>query len=444
VREGAGRPSIETKYAACPEAYCARGYPDLRARRCQTRIHVRTKSSRSARRALAHSERRKGAGRLGLIIGVLVLLLLPATAWQLLPKLSWSSEETGPTMHRVERGELVHEISGRGSVESAENVEIKCEVKGHGAGTSILWVIPEGTCVEPVPDWEPDPDNPDEEPCGVLHWLENRRAAGKSTPGVYLCWELMVGNSNCRWHWVDKPDSPEPTIPWCGLMWPDATPVSLAEAEAVRRYVTGQSRAMFFDDFQDTPTLPSRPGWAAYGPAGPGESVYLPLEEPGMKMIAGDEQWTDYVLEGRVMLKGETGNAGLVLRVNAPGPGYDQMRAYYVGLDTRKLYLGKMENNWQPLAEFDLGKLDCRVQPDVWNLIRVAVEGPRIRVWLNRMHPSADSDRGLRIDFTDEEAPILSGAIGVRANRVSAWFDNIVVLPVDALPQSRSGKEDEL
>ena len=51
----------------------------------------------------------------------------------------------------------------------------------------------------------------------------------------------MVGNSNCRWHWRDSghtrgaPD-PEPEIPWCGLMWPDCTPVSLAEAEAIRRY----------------------------------------------------------------------------------------------------------------------------------------------------------------------------------------------------------------
>ena len=279
------------------------------------------------------------------------------------------------------------------------------------------------------------------EPCGVLHWLQARRATGRSTPGVYLCWELMVGNSNCRWHWVDKPGVPEPTVPWCGLMWPDATPVSLAEAEAVRRYVTGRPQAMFFDDFQDAPPPLSRPGWKTYSGAGQGGSGHLSLE-PGIKMVAGDAKWTDYVLEGRVMLKSEKrGNAGLVFRVNDAGPGYDQMRGYYVGLDTRKLYLGKIANNWQPLAEFDLGKLDCRVLPGVWNQIRVAAEGPRIRVWLNRMHPSADPDRGLRIDFTDEKKPILSGAIGVRAHLVPAWFDNIVVAPVDVLPQSRLGKD---
>ena len=282
------------------------------------------------------------------------------------------------------------------------------------------------------------------EPCEVMNWLQRRRASGQSTPGVYLCWELMVGNSNCRWYWGTKPDSPEPTVPWCGLMWPDATPVSLAEAEAVRRYVTGQPRAMFFDDFQGAPLPPSRPAWKTYGGDSQGGSGYLVLE-PGMKMVAGDAKWTDYVLEGRVMLRaGEGGNAGLIFRASDAGPGYDQMRGYYVGLDTKKLYLGKIENNWQPLAEFDLSKLDCKVLPDVWNQIRVAVEGPRIRVWLNRMHPSADPDCGLRIDFTDEKKPILSGAIGVRAHRAGAWFDNIVVLPVDALPESHLGKEDAL
>ena len=135
----------------------------------------------------------------------------------------------------------------------------------------------------------------------------------------------------------------------------------------------------------------------------------------------------------------ESGNAGLIFRAGNAGPVYDQMRGYYVGLDTRKLYLGKMDNNWQPLAEFDLAGLDCKVPPDVWNQIRVVVEGPRIRVWFNRMHPSSDPDRGLRIDVTDEKEPILSGAIGVRAHRAAAWFDNIVALPVDVLLKQQRG-----
>ena len=41
---------------------------------------------------------------------------------------------------------------------------------------------------------------------------------------------------------------------------------------------------------------------------------------------------------------------------------------------------------------------------------------------------------GLRIDYTDKDDPILSGAIGVRTHGAPAWFDNIVVLPIKELP----------
>jgi hypothetical protein len=279
--------------------------------------------------------------------------------------------------------------------------------------------------------YAPRPSNG--EPIEVVHWLRGRRERGQYVPGVYLCWELMVGNSNCRWYWGTPDGTPEPTVPWCGLMWPDATPISLAEAEAVRHYTTGQRRAFFFDDFQDAPPPPERPGWKRYGPTNGGGSRVLALG-PSEKQITGDPAWKDYVVEAAVMLKADTGNAGLVVRVNDPGSAADAMRGYYVGFDTKKLYLGKMHDNWQPLAEFDLERLDCRVVPGVWNLLRVAVEGPRIRVWFDRMH----HDDGLRIDFTDRQQPVLSGNIGLRAHRVDAWFDNVVALPIDALPKRRA------
>ena len=100
--------------------------------------------------------------------------------------------------------------------------------------------------------------------------------------------------------------------------------------------MTGQRRALFFDDFQDAPPPPTSSRLDGLRRARSGDSGYLSLE-PGVKMIAGDTEWTDYVLEGRVMLKSDgRGNAGLVFRVNDPGPGHDQMRGYYVGLDTHK------------------------------------------------------------------------------------------------------------
>ncbi|MHB8971936.1 MAG: beta-L-arabinofuranosidase domain-containing protein [Pirellulaceae bacterium] len=272
------------------------------------------------------------------------------------------------------------------------------------------------------------------EPCEVIHWLGQRRATGRYVPGVYLCWELMAGNSNCRWSWGTPEGTPEPTMPWCGLMWPDATPVSLAEAEAIRRWTTGQSRAWLFDDFQDSPP-PTRAGWTLYGGGDSGSRVMR--LEPGQKMLAGDRAWTDYVLEAVVMLQGQEGNAGVVLRVNDPGPDPDQMRGYYVGFDTKLLYVGKIDNGWQPLGTFDLTKLDCRVVPGTWNQIRVAAAGSKIRVWFNRMHPSADQAAGLRLEVTDLAAPVLSGAVGLRTFQTAALFDNVIVLPLDALPSTQ-------
>ena len=98
-----------------------------------------------------------------------------------------------------------------------------------------------------------------------------------------------------------------------------------AEAEAIRRYTTGESKALFFDDFQNAPPPIRRPGWTAHGSLGSGGSGVMPLDA-GMKMLAGDTEWTDYVIEAVVMLRSEEqGNAGLVFRANDPGPGHDEL-----------------------------------------------------------------------------------------------------------------------
>jgi len=260
-------------------------------------------------------------------------------------------------------------------------------------------------------------------------------------PGVYLCWELMVGNSNCRWYWGTPQNSPEPTIPWCGLLWSDATPVSLAEAEAIRHYVTGETRALFFDDFQSAKTaetIRQEKQWTIYEPA---SSTNVCQVKSNEKRIAGDVSWKDYVLEGRVMLDdSERGNAGLIFRVNDAGNGRngkaaaDDFTGYYAGFDTKTLYLGKMTNGaWKQLAVYPLEKLDCKVTAGVWNQIRVAVNGSQIRVWFNKMHPSSDKENGLRITYDDTVSPILSGNIGVRSFSRNATFDNVIVLPIDAI-----------
>ncbi|MDR1817437.1 MAG: DUF1080 domain-containing protein, partial [Puniceicoccales bacterium] len=293
------------------------------------------------------------------------------------------------------------------------------------------------------------------EPVEVIRWLEFRKAQKQYVPGVYLCWELMAGNSNCRWYWGTPKGTREPTIPWCGLLWADGTPVSLAEAEAVRAYVTGEKKALFFDDFQRAgnaagnanaaaktpPALPPAPPRAGYTFFDAGDTPAAPPAvcalNANAKLIAGDETWTDYIVETVVMLPSEKGNAGVVFRASNYAAGTDNLSGYYVGFTTKTLYLGKFDNSkkhapvWKQLASFDLAKLDCKTTPGVWNQIRVKAKGNNIKVWFNRMHESADTTAGLRIDYTDTDAPFLRGAAGLRTHQTPAQFDNFIVLPAE-------------
>ncbi|MDZ7619443.1 MAG: HlyD family efflux transporter periplasmic adaptor subunit, partial [Patescibacteria group bacterium] len=69
--------------------------------------------------------------------------------WVFGPGMSFSAQEGGPLVHVVARSSFVHEITERGEVESASNVEIRCEVRAKGAaGTTILEIVPEGTYAE--------------------------------------------------------------------------------------------------------------------------------------------------------------------------------------------------------------------------------------------------------------------------------------------------------
>jgi HlyD family secretion protein len=89
---------------------------------------------------------RRWAKRLALLGGVALLAAL--AGWWLWPHSSWSGGEEMPMMVQAIRGSFVHLITERGTVESASNYEVRCEVQSRGAaGTMILDIVPEGTYV---------------------------------------------------------------------------------------------------------------------------------------------------------------------------------------------------------------------------------------------------------------------------------------------------------
>ena len=94
--------------------------------------------------------RRRGVSTRVVAIALAAVLVVPLLAWSFWPGGGWAAREINPMMHTVERSLFLNETLERGNVESASNVEIRCEVQSKNLqGTTILEIVPEGTYVQP-------------------------------------------------------------------------------------------------------------------------------------------------------------------------------------------------------------------------------------------------------------------------------------------------------
>ena len=164
----------------------------------------------------------------------------------------------------------------------------------------------------------------------------------------------------------------------------------MAEAEAIRRYTTGKSSALLFDDFQSIGYQGEKSkgrskkykDWEVFDGKAINDSRVLKLDA-NMKMATGDSTWDNYLLEAVVMLKETYGNAGLIFRVEDIQNGQDKLHSYYVGFNSKTLTLGKFDNGWKELKKYDLSLLDCKVEAGVWNMIRVEAKGNQFKIYFN-------------------------------------------------------------
>lgn len=92
---------------------------------------------------------RRGIARRRLLATLAILgVLVGGVAYWWAPRGSAHGDD-GPMLHLVERADFLHDIVERGELESASNLEIRCEVKSlNTSGTTILEIVPEGTVVK--------------------------------------------------------------------------------------------------------------------------------------------------------------------------------------------------------------------------------------------------------------------------------------------------------
>jgi len=195
---------------------------------------------------------------------------------------------------------------------------------------------------------------------------------------MLLNWEMMIGESNTRWHWDTADGSPEPAIPYDGWMFSDGTPVSYTEAAVMRNWTRGQDDFLHYNKF-----IPESAGPLFV------EDMFLELS-PGQTYTSGVLRQYDYVAETTVWGPG----GGVLVRALDPTKGYwTGVSAAEDGMSmTLRLEVWEGEYAKSVVAQFNVSSLDCGWISDGWNIIRVIVEGrisPQISIFLNPMAPEA-------------------------------------------------------
>ena len=167
--------------------------------------------------------------------------------------------------------------------------------------------------------------------------------------------------------------------------------------------------------FSDTFDSVSVGKWSSYdGTWSINNGQYSVTAGPGYKSLASGSNFSGCKFEADVAVGG-AGNAGIIFRVSNPSSGADNFSGYYLGIDAgaAMLVLGKMNNNWTPLASYSMPILS-----DTFYHLKVQVSGSYIWVYFgNQVVPT--------LFITDSQ--FSSGAIGLRSFNTNARFDNVTV-----------------
>jgi hypothetical protein len=218
----------------------------------------------------------------------------------------------------------------------------------------------EGT---PVLAWSPQ-GGPDGEL--LLSGHDEVRAAGGAPENQ----AIVLVNTNAgsgSWSWMPSPIA-VPTAAGnssqCGLNYSpdllvsaDGTAVRYSAAGAAGPFtceeLTGSANAGVLPDAADFSAGDG--GWDQYGGAFTASGgVYSETAggTGGNKSVTGSTGWTNYDVTADVRLEnvGSAGNAGLLVRATDPTSGTDNVDAYYVGVSTSSVIIGKEGYGWTQLA----------------------------------------------------------------------------------------------
>ncbi|MCB1127072.1 MAG: DUF1080 domain-containing protein, partial [Verrucomicrobiae bacterium] len=175
------------------------------------------------------------------------------------------------------------------------------------------------------------------------------------------------------------------------------------------------SQMIFGESFQEPPWRAPFRGFTAYGGEWRLTDGTVWGEGPdGPKLVSEVPAFSDGEVGVEVFLKDAGGgNAGLIVRVDRPGPGADNFAGYEVSLDAaaQVLRLGRHRHNWELIRD-----IPCEVPIGRWIALVVKLAG-------NTLEVHVDGRRVIRHE--DRDHPLESGTIGLRPWAREAGFRNL-------------------
>lgn len=148
-------------------------------------------------------------------------------------------------------------------------------------------------------------------------------------------------------------------------------------------------------------------------------------DERGAKLLTGSKHWTNYSIEADVMLLGESGNAGLIIRSSDEEEGVDAYTGYYAGLRNldNSLVLGRAGHGWMEVTKavtFD----GSRVVPEHWYHLKLLAYGCQLVAMAEA--PMQNTRTLLSVKDID---CVLSGRAGLRSYAAGGIWRNISIRP---------------
>ena len=178
------------------------------------------------------------------------------------------------------------------------------------------------------------------------------------------------------------------------------------------------AQQIFGESFEEPPRS-APPGWVDYGGRwSVKDGVCSVPAEAGVKVLRDQPDFADGAVECDVMLAAPHAEiGGLLVRVQQPRVGADAFLGYEISVNARdgRVLLGRHRNDWKPLKD-----AAAPIKPGEWHRLRVECAGKDLAVFL-------DGDKTPLIKYTDADAPIVSGKVGLRTWNSDASFRRFAV-----------------